>query len=85
MIEFKIELVKYMPQKKEPDTLYISNEYETSYHVCPCGCKSDIYIPFNKGEWVLTEKQGKYSFTPSMLNRGCKAHYYITDNKVVWC
>ncbi len=85
----KVVHVKFMPKKKEPDTIYISKDYGVSIHLCACGCGTEAVLPFNqkgvKEKWKLTEREGKVTFKPSILNTGkCKSHYFIRNNKVVW-
>ena len=86
----KIVHVKLMPKDIESDTLYVSKEYGTSRHLCPCGCANEIVIPFNEignYNWNLKEKDGKITLHPSIGNHylACKSHYYIVDNQIVWC
>lgn len=90
MKELELIFSKHLPQTIEEGKLYISKEYGISKHLCPCGCKSLIVIPFAENvekdlKWAYTEIDGKVSFKPSMGNwqLPCKSHYYITDNKFV--
>jgi hypothetical protein len=74
----------------EEGILYISEKYNVSIHLCACGCKGKTVLPFNKpNEWVMVNNEGKVSFTPSIGNFSGEspyhAHYYVTDNKIVWC
>ena len=65
--------------------LYLSRKYETAIHLCACGCGGESVTPTHQPTgWRLTEKDGKVTLHPSILNRFCKAHYWIRDNKVVW-
>jgi len=69
--------------------LYISKQYKVAIHLCACGCGQKTVTPICKGEWRLTEIDGKVSLHPSIGNfRGEKpyhAHYFITNNKIRWC
>lgn len=80
-----------IPQDIEHGKIYISREYEVSAHLCACGCGNKTVLPCLENEdsfhWSLTEKDGQVSFRPSIGNwqLPCQAHYYITENKIVWC
>jgi hypothetical protein len=91
--EFKPEFVETMPDEKQEGVLYISMEYGGSGHRCPCGCGEWIWLPFNTEtvnnphEWKLTNNNNLITFEPSIgsFQIPCKSHYYIRENKVVWC
>jgi len=83
----KPEYVKFMPKTLEVGVLYISKEFGSVLHLCACGCgrKSVTPIaPFWKDGWVLKEEGDKVTLSPSILNKVCKAHYWIRANEVVW-
>lgn len=81
-----------IPETLKIGLLYISKEFGTSCHLCPCGCGYAVYLNFpektvdNKiNGWHLTIRDEKISFRPSIGNTfKCKSHYYITDNKIEW-
>ena len=77
------QFVELMPEKEklESGVLYISRQYQLSIHLCACGCGGQAVLPLG-GEWLLTENGDLMTIRPSILNRWCKAHYYITDNRV---
>ena len=62
---------------------------------CPCGCGSVVAVAyFNTGQqkelfpsWAYLERDGKATLSPSIYSSGflCKSHYFIRDNKIVWC
>jgi hypothetical protein len=88
-MEFTPEYVEYMPPKEEmnPTKIYISRKFGCSIHLCACGCGEEACLdfkPFWKDGWDLIEKDGKVTFSPSILNRFCGSHYFIRDNQVVW-
>jgi hypothetical protein len=70
----------------EDGVVYISEKYHTSTHRCLCGCGSKTVLPINERPgrdfgWDLAKHpNGKVSFTPSIGNYPCKAHYHITEN-----
>lgn len=80
-----IEL-KYIPEDLVEGFLYVSKEFNSAIHLCPCGCKKEVILPLTKDGWSYTEKDGLYSFTPSILNNRyeCNSHYYITNNIIDW-
>lgn len=74
----------YCPPKEEmvQGHIYISNEYETSNHLCLCGCGEECPLPIGKDGWEHKIENGKITITPSILQRfKCKSHYIITNGK----
>jgi len=85
----KIEIipvfVEIIPDTLKQDLIYISREYGTAVHLCLCGCGNLAVMPLNPkfdSSWNMTEKDGKVSFSTSILNTNCPNmyHYIITDN-----
>lgn len=80
-----------IPNEIEEGKLYISDLYEVSVHLCACGCKQKTVMPLGSGEWNYSSSPDKkiVSFNPSIGNFNGEnpyhAHYYITNNKIVWC
>lgn len=82
-----------IPDEKEQGILYISKRYWCAIHLCACGCGGQVVTPLKTiagvAGWNLTEKEGKVSLTPSIGNWSGEnpyhAHYFITENKIVWC
>ena len=88
--------IEYMPDVFEDGMLYISKKYTTAIHLCLCGCGEQVVTPLDKiitetetivsgkppGDWLLTEKNGRVSITPSIgcYSFPCKSHYIITNN-----
>ena len=72
--------------------IYISEQYNTSSHICLCGrkdCGMQVVLPFNKTDHVnpnfwdlVKEKNGTISIIGSVGNFQfpCKSHYIITKN-----
>lgn len=62
--------------------------------LCPCGCGYSFYTPLitpelegreNLHRWRYLPGSGGPTLTPSIRWRGgCKAHFNITDGKVIW-
>lgn len=78
------EFVEYIPERLNPDILYISRRFSTAAHLCCCGCGSEVVTPLNPAKWRLIERGGKVSLTPSVGNWSlpCQSHYWISGNAV---
>ena len=88
--KLEVEFVKEMPKTKQPGILYISKEYGVAIHLCACGCGKQTVTPIGQigtRNWKLVENGALVSLQPSILNSGleCKSHYFVRDNKIVWC
>lgn len=66
--------------------LYITVEYSTAVHLCPCGCRSRVVTPFSPTDWELRFNGKEVTLSPSIGNWSfpCKSHYWIIRNKVRW-
>lgn len=60
--------------------------------ICPCGCGSLHIIPThsegetpNECSWQLNRTGDKITLNPSLLNTKCGAHFFIRENKIIWC
>lgn len=90
--EFTVEFVENMPHEKLPGVLYVSDKFQATTHICPCGCGVMAYLPYGENHrrldadhtWDFTNTDGKITIAPSILNSGCKAHYFIRGNRLVW-
>jgi len=85
--EIKPVYCDFIPNQLEDGVLCISKKFNTAIHLCACGCKIQIVTPFNREDgWVLTERDGYITLTPSIGNFSGQnpyhAHYFITDNKI---
>ncbi len=85
------EYVDLMPEKLDPDTIYISDEYQSCQFICPCGCNQRTHIPFirkgTRGEshlWTLSDSDG-ITLKPSLRQMTCKAHFFLNNSKVTYC
>lgn len=94
--ELKPVFSKHLPNWKDMEhgVLYISEEFGVSNHLCACGCGHQTVLPFNRGkdygkDWSLSNIDGKITMIPSIGNFSGEnpyhAHYFITDNKIIWC
>jgi len=84
-VEFRIEFVEFIPDKLEDRVLYISTEFKTASHKCPCGCGLEVVTPLSPIRWKLIF-DGSVSLDPSIGNWSfpCRSHYWIEGNKAVW-
>jgi hypothetical protein len=75
-----------MPAQLEPGVLYVSEEYGTAAHLCPCGCGSKVRTPLAPTEWSVEETSAGPSLEPSVGNwqKPCRSHYWIRGGDVVW-
>lgn len=87
--------MEQLPKNKdlEQGIIYITEKYNTSKHLCACGCGGTAVLPINEGsdksEWDLVKHDdGSVSFYPSIGNWSGQspyhAHYFIKKNKIVW-
>lgn len=77
---FKREVVYWIGENQ--------NKWSAAF-MCPCGCKEIIYLnllPKGSPCWKIIVKSNRdFSISPSInRNKGCKSHFFINDNKVVW-
>ena len=74
--------VETIPDKMEQGKIYISKKYQTSIHLCLCGCGEQTVLPLDSSMWILDDSNGKVTLMPSILQRGgCKSHYIITNGR----
>jgi hypothetical protein len=81
----KPEFVEFIPEKLEDGFIYISEEYKTATHRCPCGCGNKVVTPLSPTFWRLNNENGLVSLYPSIGNWSfpCRSHYWIKRNRVV--
>lgn len=85
---FIIDFVEFIPGKIQNGIIYISVKFKIIVHNCACGCGNKIVLPLDKSDgWILKYDGESISLSPSVGNWDllCKSHYFITDNRVVWC
>ena len=84
MKKFKHKFVEIIPGNIEPDVLYISTEYKTVIHMCPCGCGNEVVTPLSPTDWGLMFDGESISLYPSIGNWGlaCQSHYWVTNSEV---
>lgn len=82
----KHKFVEFIPKQKEDGVLYISLEYSTVVHKCPCGCGLDVITPISPHDWKIIYDGETITLHPSIGNWSykCRSHYWIKNNNVVW-
>jgi hypothetical protein len=78
------KFIDLVPDILEDGVLYISMEYSSAIHKCPCGCGNEVVTPLSPTDWELTFDGKNVSLSPSIGNWNfeCKSHYWIIKNKV---
>jgi hypothetical protein len=86
-ISLKHKFVKNIPDNLEEGVVYISLIYGTVVHKCCCGCGKEVITPLSSTDWKLIFDGESVSLYPSIgnWNFDCKSHYWIRNDKVVWC
>ena len=83
------EFVTLMSEKMEFGKLYVSEQYKTAIHLCPCGCGEHVVTPFHPlhGWTYFRDEMDKVTLNPSIGNFQipCKTHYFIRENRIDWC
>jgi len=96
--KLKTRFSKYIPPMNEmkEGIMYVSKEYLTCSHICPCGCGRSVPIPFitrgsrkDTHRWSYYEtKEGNdilVTLKPSLRSTVCGAHYFINDGQFILC
>jgi hypothetical protein len=76
--------VEIMPSELEDGILYVSMEFGTVIHKCPCGCGQKVVTPLSPVAWQLSYDGDSITLRPSIGNWSfeCQSHYWITNNMV---
>jgi hypothetical protein len=82
----KHKFTEFMPNIIEDGILYISLDYGTIIHNCPCGCGSEVNTPLSPTGWKLSYNGETITIDPSVGNWSfdCKSHYWIRNGKIEW-
>lgn len=79
-IPLELVEVEFIPAEMQEGKFYYSKEYQTSNHLCVCGCGEQAPIPIKQGEWAISLDSKGFSVWPSILQRfDCKSHYIIKN------
>src|SRR5688572_6733460 len=76
--------VEDIPDLLSDGHLYISIQYATVLHKCPCGCGHEVVTPLSPTDWRLVFDGETVSLEPSIGNWSfpCQSHYWITRSQV---
>lgn len=75
-----------VPDELEPGLLYVSIEYDTTIHLCACGCGNKVVLPLHPTAWRFTYDGTTVSMSPSVGNWSfpCRSHYCIERGRIRW-
>lgn len=74
---------KFFPAELAADTLYVSDEYNTTAHLCASGCGFRVVLPLGKGYWELLDTESA-TMSPSVHVPSCNSHYFIEQGSIRW-
>lgn len=80
------EFVESFPEPLVPGVLYISLDYDTTAHLCACGCGRRVILPLFPTAWKFTYDGIAVSMAPSVGNWSfpCQSHYWIERGRIRW-
>ncbi len=88
---YTIKLEDNVPKKYLANTIYLIGK---DYHfwlltmLCPCGCNDTINLNLleeHKPSWNIQINKNNLFVTPSIWKTtGCKSHFFIKHNKIIW-
>jgi hypothetical protein len=86
MKTFTHRFVDVMPDKLEPNVIYVSLRFSLVSHLCACGCGEEIVTPLSPKDWQLIFNGETISLYPSIGNwrLACRSHYWIEQNRAAW-
>ncbi len=78
--------VDHFPERLESGRLYISTSFNTTAHLCACGCGHEIIAPLSPAQWRLTWDGQHITLYPSIGNWNipCQSHYWICNGRIRW-
>lgn len=85
--KFVLQRVRFMPKELSPGVLYVSEEFGTAAHLCPCGCRSKVRTPLGPTEWTFADSPAGPTLFPSVGNwqLECRSHYVVEEGDIIWC
>jgi hypothetical protein len=80
-----------LPDKYKRNICYLigcNNQYWVLTFLCPCGCGDKIYLNLlkdNQPFWRINFDVNTISVYPSIWKTGgCRSHFFITNNRIIW-
>lgn len=85
-IDFRHQIVEFIPEHLEEGILYVSYRYKTVVHKCACGCGEEVVTPLGPTDWSIHIEKGAATLYPSVGNWSfaCRSHYFIRNGRIVW-
>ena len=85
MKTFTHKFVDFMPERLQPDVIYVSLRFSLVSHQCACGCGEEVVTPLSPRDWQLIFNGETLSLYPSIGNWSfpCRSHYWIDQNRAV--
>ena len=87
--KYNIKFEPYSINNKQWD-MYIDSEEQMITFICPCGCGKKFQLNTDMEIEPLWQYRinvnGEINIHPSVQRiGGCESHFWIRDNRVVWC
>lgn len=78
--------VDQFSEQLEAGRLYISLSYNTTAHLCACGCGHEVVAPLSPAQWRFTYDGQHITLYPSIgsWNIPCQSHYWISNGQIRW-
>ncbi|WP_084154264.1 DUF6527 family protein [Citrifermentans bremense] len=85
-MRIELQYVNYMPKELKVGVLYVSEQFGTAAHLCPCGCGAKVRTPLGPTEWCVEETERGPTLYPSVGNwqLPCRSHYFIDRGRICW-
>lgn len=85
-VRFRHEVVTFIPETLQANTLYVTTDGDVAGHLCACGCGREVITPLSPMDWSITFDRCGATLSPSIGNWAfpCRSHYFIWDGTLVW-
>jgi hypothetical protein len=86
MTHLEHRFVDEVPETPEAGVWYISLRFNTSLHLCACGCDNETWIPIRPDKHHLTFDGETVTLHGSVGNWRfpCRSHYWIRNDRIDW-
>lgn len=84
--DIRPEFVDAVPRELASGVLYVSIPFNTTIHLCACGCGRQVVAPLRPSRFRLTYDGERIWMRPSIGNWSfpCRSHYWIRGNRIEW-